>query len=71
MVDDKPVRNASPTGAASTVDWDTSDLAGQSATLLIEDRSSTAGIVVDEIAVYWSPLVPLRLVSARGSAASG
>jgi len=52
LLDGKPVRTASPSGAAVTVDWDTSDLIGQSATLLIEDRSTTAGMAVDEIVAY-------------------
>jgi hypothetical protein len=46
------VRAASPTGATATVDWDTSDLLGQEVVLLVEDRSATAGLVVDEIVVY-------------------
>jgi hypothetical protein len=52
LVDDTPLRDASPSGAATTVDWNVSDLVGQSATLRIEDRSSTAGIEVDEIVAY-------------------
>lgn len=49
LIEGVPMRDAYPSGAATTVDWNVSDLIGQSATLLIEDRSDTAGIVVDEI----------------------
>ncbi len=49
MIDGSPVRDGHPSGVATTVDWNVNDLMGKSATLLIEDRSPTAGIVVDEI----------------------
>jgi len=50
--DGKVVRAASPSGAVAVVDWDTSDLVGRSVVLLVEDRSPTGGLVVDEI-VTW------------------
>ena len=46
------VRTASPSGATAAVDWNTSDLVGRSVVLLVEDRSPTGGLVVDEIVVY-------------------
>ena len=46
------VRTASPTGAAKVVDWNTSDLVGRSVVLLVEDKSPTGGLVVDEIVAY-------------------
>jgi hypothetical protein len=52
LVDGMPMRDDYPVGTATTVDWDVNDLVGKSATLLIEDRSSTAGIAVDEIVAY-------------------
>ena len=48
----KIVRTASPTGATTVVDWDTSDLIGRSVVLLIDDQSPTAGLAVDEIVAY-------------------
>jgi hypothetical protein len=52
LVDGMAMRDDTPSGAATTVDWNMSNLMGKSATLLIEDQSSTAGIVVDEIVAY-------------------
>jgi hypothetical protein len=46
------VRKASPTGAATVVDWNTSDLVGRSVVLLVEDQSPTGGLAVDEIVAY-------------------
>jgi hypothetical protein len=43
---------ALPAGAATVIDWDVSALQGKSVTLLIEDRSPTAGLAVDEIVAY-------------------
>jgi hypothetical protein len=48
----KVVRAASPSNATATVDWDTSDLVGRPVVLLVEDRSPTGGLVVDEV-VTW------------------
>ncbi len=46
------LRSASPTGAATLVDWDVSDLVGRTLSLLIEDASPTAALSVDEIVAY-------------------
>ena len=43
---------ASPTGAAAVIDWDTSELIGRPVVLLVEDKSLTGGLVVDEIIAY-------------------
>jgi hypothetical protein len=48
----KVERKASPTGAVSVIDWNTSDLVGRSVVLLVEDQSPTGGLVVDEIVAY-------------------
>jgi CTP:molybdopterin cytidylyltransferase MocA len=48
----KPVRTASPSGAATVVDWDTSELVGREVVLLAEDRSPTGGLAFDEV-VTW------------------
>jgi hypothetical protein len=45
-------RTATPTGKVTTIDWDVRDLAGRPALLLIEDRSPTASLAVDEIVNY-------------------
>jgi hypothetical protein len=50
--DGKPVRAASPSGAAATVEWDTSDLVGRPVVLLVEDQSPTGGLAFDEV-VTW------------------
>jgi hypothetical protein len=50
--DGGPVRSASPTGASAMIDWDTSDLVGREVVLLVEDRSATGGLVVDEVVAY-------------------
>jgi hypothetical protein len=53
LLDDATVvRTASPTGDASMVEWDVSDLAGRTLVLSIEDASPTNGMSVDEIALY-------------------
>jgi hypothetical protein len=46
------VRSATPTGAAAAVEWEVSELSGKPLTLVIEDRSATAGLAVDEILAY-------------------
>ena len=48
----KAVRVAAPSGAATTVEWDTRDLVGRSVVLLVEDLSPTAGLAFDEV-VAW------------------
>ena len=48
----KVVRTASPSGATAVVDWNTSDLVGRSVVLLVEDKSPTGGLAVDEIVAY-------------------
>jgi hypothetical protein len=50
--EEKAVREAAPSGATLTVDWDTSELIGHSVALLVEDKSATGGLVVDEFDVY-------------------
>jgi hypothetical protein len=42
-------RTATPTGKLTTIDWDVRDLAGRPAVLLIEDRSPTGSLAVDEL----------------------
>jgi hypothetical protein len=49
---DSVVRTAAPSGAAVTVDWDTSDLVGRSVVLLVEDGSAVGGLAVDEFVAY-------------------
>jgi len=46
------IRTASPTGVSAAVDWDVSDLLGRQVVLLVEDRSATGGLVLDEIVAY-------------------
>jgi hypothetical protein len=46
------LRTASPAGATTVVDWNTSDLMGRSVVLLVEDESPTGGLAVDEIVAY-------------------
>jgi hypothetical protein len=41
----QPVRTATPSGATTMVDWETSDLIGREVVLQVEDRSAT---------VWWS-----------------
>ncbi len=43
---------ASPVGATTTVEWDLTRLAGRSATLVIEDASTTGGLAVDEVVAF-------------------
>ncbi len=39
-------------GKATVVDWDVSDLIGHSVTLVVQDRSPSSGIAIDEIVAY-------------------
>ena len=48
----KVLRAAASWGATAKLDRDTNDLAGRSSILVVEVRSATGGLVVDEIAVY-------------------
>ena len=48
----KIVRAASPSNATATVDWNTSDLVGRPVVLLVEDRSLTGGLALDEVAIW-------------------
>jgi hypothetical protein len=50
--DGKLVREASPSGATATVEWDTSDLVSRSVMLVAEDKSPTGGLAFDEV-VTW------------------
>lgn len=53
LLDDTTVvRSASPTGVATMIDWDVSELGGRTLVLSIEDASPTTELSVDEIALY-------------------
>jgi hypothetical protein len=45
-------RSASPTGTPTDIEWDVAALKGRPLTLVIEDRSATGGLAVDEIVSY-------------------
>ena len=45
-------RSASPTGKPTDIEWDVAALKGRPLTLVIEDRSATGGLAVDEIVSY-------------------
>jgi hypothetical protein len=45
-------RTANPSGAVAAVEWDVRDLIGRQVVILIEDRSATASLAVDEIVAY-------------------
>jgi hypothetical protein len=42
-------RTASPTGKPTDIEWDVAALKGRALTLVIEDRSASGGLAVDEI----------------------
>jgi hypothetical protein len=46
------VRTASPGGKPADVEWDVAALKGRAVTLVIDDRSPTGGLAVDEIISY-------------------
>jgi len=52
LAEGNPVRVASPSGTTTTVVWDTTDLQSRSGTLLVEDRSATGGLALDELVAY-------------------
>jgi hypothetical protein len=45
-------RTASPTGGVTLVDWDMTALQGRDVVLVIEDRSPTAGVAIDDVVLY-------------------
>jgi hypothetical protein len=45
-------RSAAPGGRPQVVDWDLADLRGRSVTLVIDDRSASAGLAVDDVLLY-------------------
>jgi hypothetical protein len=45
-------RTASPRGGVAAIEWDVRDLIGRQVVILIEDRSPTASLAVDEIVAY-------------------
>lgn len=45
-------RSASPKGAVERIEWDVADLVNQRVVLVVEDRSVTAGIAIDEVVAY-------------------
>jgi hypothetical protein len=47
-----PVRSATPAGTPERVEWDVTDLAGHTVTLLLEDESETGGLAVDDVTLY-------------------
>jgi uncharacterized membrane protein (UPF0136 family) len=47
-----PARVASPRGGVASVEWDVRDLVGREVALVIEDRSPTSALAVDDIVVY-------------------
>ncbi|HEX7599321.1 MAG TPA: hypothetical protein VF518_13985, partial [Polyangia bacterium] len=52
LAEGNPVRVASSSGTTTTVVWDTTDLQSRSVTLLVEDRSATGGLALDELVAY-------------------
>ena len=46
------VRTAMPSGSPELVEWDLAGLGGRSLSLVLEDRSATGGLAVDEILVH-------------------
>ena len=52
LVGQETARSASPPGGVGKITWDVTDLVGKKVELLIDDRSTTGGIVVDEIIAY-------------------
>jgi hypothetical protein len=52
LVGGEIVRSASPRGPAAAVEWEVSDLVGKTLSLVVEDRSTSAGLAVDEILAY-------------------
>jgi hypothetical protein len=48
----RTVRSISPSPGTSPVEWDVGDLVGRDVVFLVEDRSPTSGIAVDELMGY-------------------
>ena len=45
-------RAAAMDGTASTVEWDVRSLMGRQVVLVVEDRSTAAGLAVDEVVAF-------------------
>jgi hypothetical protein len=45
-------RALSPQDGVTTIDWDVSELRGHDVVLVLEDRSPTHGLAVDEVVLY-------------------
>jgi hypothetical protein len=45
-------RSLTPSDGVTTIDWDVSDLRGHEVVLVLEDRSPTHGLAVDEVVLY-------------------
>jgi len=55
LVGAEVARNEVPTGKPHWIEWSTEDLVGQSATLMIEDQSTTAALTIDDLQIVGAP----------------